>query len=302
MTQVVCLGDLMVDVLARLPGPLAMGSDTPAPIGLFGGGAAANVAAWLVAAGARATFVGRIGDDALGRRALDELAAAGVDTEVAVDPVRPTGTCIVLVDPSGERTMIPDSGANSGLGDAPFPTALLHSGAPVYVSGYSLLDDGARPAALKALSVARERGCPVVVDAASAAPLVAAGPDRFLSWLGGRLLLLANLDEAHVLTGLPDAAEAALDLGRRCGEAIVKSGPDGCCWSDGDEVITLPALRVDVVDTTGAGDAFAAGVLAARSAGAAVEATLRAGTALAARVIGQLGARPAGRTVTRQRR
>lgn len=292
MTRVLCLGDLMVDVLARLPGPLAMGSDTSAPIGLFGGGAAANVASWLVVAGRPATFVGRVGDDALGRRAVDELAACGVDVEVAVDPVRPTGTCIVLVDPSGERTMIPDPGANSGLGDAPFPVALLRAGEPVYVSGYSLLDDGARPGALGALRAARDRGCPIAVDAASAAPLVEVGADRFLSWTGGGLLLFANLDEAHVLTGLPDAADAARELGRRCGEAIVKSGAEGSCWSDGDVVIAQPALRVEVVDTTGAGDAFAAGVLAARTAGADREAWLRAGTTLAARVIGQVGARP----------
>ena len=98
-TRVVCVGDVMVDVHARLPGELAVGSDTPADITFTGGGSAANTAAWLVAAGRPAMFVGRVGDDALGSRATRELQAAGVDVRADVDGELPTGTCIVLVDP-----------------------------------------------------------------------------------------------------------------------------------------------------------------------------------------------------------
>src|SRR5207237_4801209 len=99
MTRVVCVGDLMVDVLAVLPGPLARGSDTPAEVRLLGGGAAANVAAWAVVAGASAVFVGRTGTDALGRDAVAQLAAAGVDARSTPDPHRPTGPCTVLLHP-----------------------------------------------------------------------------------------------------------------------------------------------------------------------------------------------------------
>jgi len=166
MTSVVCVGDLMVDVLARLPGPLAPGSDTPAPVALFGGGAAANVAAWLCAAGGHATFVGRVGADALGRTAVEELRAAGVEVSVVVDASRPTGSCIVLVDPSGERTMVPSAGANDGPLD---PAALPPSADWLYVSGYALLKDAPRPGALAMLQAARERGWRVAIDAASAA-------------------------------------------------------------------------------------------------------------------------------------
>jgi ribokinase len=292
MTRVVCLGDLMMDVLARLPGPLAVGSDTPAPVGIYGGGSAANTAAWLVQAGLPTTFVGRVGDDALGRRALDELTAAGVDLVVSVDPDRPTGTCIVLVDVDGERTMVPSAGANAGLGEVALPAELFDPQSLLHLSGYALFTPGSRPAALDALALARTAGCPISVDTASAAPLADVGPELFLSWVGPGLLLFANRDEAQVLTGSADAPAAALTLGQLCGEAIVKCGGDAAVWSDGADVIEVPVAETVAIDSTGAGDAFAAGVLAARVTGVDVRTALGAGHALAAHAITQVGGRP----------
>jgi ribokinase len=292
MTHVVCLGDVMVDVLARLPGPLAVGSDTPAPVALYGGGSAANTAAWLVLAGLPTTLVGRVGDDALGHRALDELAAAGIDLAVSIDPVRPTGTCIVLVGVDGERTMVPSAGANAALGEADLPAGLFRPESLLHLSGYALFTAGSRPAALDALARARAGGCPISVDAASAAPLAAAGAAQFLSWIGPGVLLFANRDEARVLTGRAEAAAAAQRLGRQCGAAIVKCGAGAAVWSDGTDVLEVPAAEAVAIDSTGAGDAFAAGVLAARAAGSDVHGLLRAGHRLAARAISQLGGRP----------
>lgn len=287
MTSVVCAGDLMVDVLAQLPGPLAPGSDTPARIALFGGGAAANVAAWVCAARGRATFVGRVGTDELGRAAVEELTTAGVEASIAVDASRPTGSCIVLVDPSGERTMVPSAGANDG----PLDVAALPLVADwLYVSGYALLKDGPRPGALAMLQTARERGWRVAVDAASAAPLRAAGAQRFLGWLPDEGVLFANADEAQVLTGELDPVAAARLLAARCGAAVVKRGPGGAVWSDGTAVVVAPALPCDVVDSTGAGDAFAAGFLIAN--GTADE-RLASAARLAAEAVTRLGARPA---------
>jgi ribokinase len=294
MTRVICVGDVMTDVLARLPGPLAIGSDTPAPIAILGGGSAANTAAWLVRAGLAATFVGRVGDDALGRRALAELSVAGVELAVSVDPVRATGTCIVLVDADGERTMVPCAGANAGLGDAALPADLFGPESLLHLSGYALFTAGSRPAAVDALALARADGCPISVDAASTAPLAAAGAERFLSWVGPGVLLFANHHEARVLTGTADAWTAARRLGRRCGEAIVKCGVDPAVWSDGTDVVAVPVQAAVPIDTTGAGDAFAAGVLAARATGGDAAAFLRAGHILAARAISQPGARPRG--------
>ena len=282
----------MVDVLARLPGPLAPGSDTPAPIRVTGGGAAANVACWLASAGARATFLGRAGDDALGRQAVAELRAAGVETRVPVDPARPTGTCIVLVAPDGERTMVPDAGANAGLGEV-VPDLPVSADA-LYVSGYALLGPGSRAFAVEAMRLARERGWPIAVDAASAAPL--ALDPGFLDRLGRDVLVLANTDEALVLTELDDAAAAAQSLALRTGAAVVKRGAAGAVWSDGSGVRSVPAATADVVDTTGAGDAFAAGFLSVWAAGGPVPDALATGAELGARAVGRVGARPEHRS------
>jgi len=286
MTHVVCIGDLMVDVVAQLPGPLEPGSDRPAPITLQGGGAAANVASWAVAEGAAATFVGRIGDDGLGLRAVDELTAAGVVPLVEIDPSITTGVCIVLVDPSGERSMVPWSGANGRAADV----ALLPERADwLYASGYALLSEQARTFALGALAVARERGWAIAIDAASAAPLAEAGGSAFLDWIGSDVTLFANEDEARVLTGEADPSTAARVLGALCGQAVVKRGSAGAVWSDGRDVRSAAALPVTVIDSTGAGDAFAAGWIAA---GGTVDERLAAATRAAARVVTIVGARP----------
>jgi ribokinase len=146
MTLVV-LGDLMVDVVTRVSGPLAAGSDTAAQISMQGGGSAANVAAWAADLGTPVSLVCRVGRDARGRAAVDELK--DVDVNVAVDYERPTGTCVVLVGPDGERTMLPDPGAN----DAPLPEIPL--GKHLHVVGYALLRDGPRASALAAIERAR---------------------------------------------------------------------------------------------------------------------------------------------------
>jgi sugar/nucleoside kinase (ribokinase family) len=283
--RIVSVGDLMVDVLARLPGPLAVGSDTPAAISYAGGGAAANLAAWSVVAGAAATFVGRVGADPAGRQAIAGLEAAGVATSVIADPERPTGTIIVLIDPAGERTMIPSAGAN----ESPLSPSVPAEADWLCVSGYALLRPATRDWALATLATARHRGWSIAVDAASAAPLADFGADRFLELIGADVVLFANGDEARVLTGRVDPAAAVTELAHRVGSATVKLGAAGVVWSAGDEPVAVPAVPADVVDTTGAGDAFAAGFLAAGGGG--VEA-LRAGVALAARAVAQVGARP----------
>lgn len=283
----------MVDVVTRVSGPLHRGSDTPGRIDFRGGGAAANVAAWLASTGTSATFVGRVGADAAGRAAVDELRAGGVHTAVSFDPDRSTGACVVLVDDAGERTMIPHSGANSGLGEVDAATALPAAADCLYVSGYALFDPGSRPFARAALALARSRGWAVAVDAASAAPLAAVGPAAVLDWLGTGLVLFANDQEARVLAGSTGPAAAAA-LAATAGEAVVKSGAGGATWCGDGRTEHVDAVigAAEVVDTTGAGDAFAAGFLHTRLADGDVPGCLRAGAELAARAVRTPGARP----------
>jgi ribokinase len=136
-------------------------------------------------------------------------------------------------------------------------------------------------------------GMTLSVDAASAAPLIAAGVDNFLSWTSGADLLFANLDEAVAITGASDPHAATEGLTGHYSEVVVKLGAAGAMWAGGGAgSVRVGGSAAEVVDTTGAGDAFAAGFLSARLRDDDPKAALEAGTALAARAISRLGARP----------
>jgi ribokinase len=289
VSHIVVLGDVMVDVVARLSVPLAPRSDAPAVIRFHGGGSAANTAAWLAKAGTRPLLVGRVGDDERGRAARDELLAAGVDAVLAADPELPTGTCVVIVGPEGERTMAPDAGANDGLSDTDLPDDLLVADGHLHVAGYALLRAGSRPAARAAIARALERGMTVSVDPSSAALL----SPKFVDHAEGAGLLLPNADEAQMLSGERDPQRAARALAARFAEVVVTLGAEGALWTDGHESVRTEALPVDAaVDSTGAGDAFAAGLLAARLDGAGPAEALAAAVRLAAQAVARPGGRP----------
>ena len=157
------------------------------------------------------------------------------------------------------------------------------------MAGYALLRPGSRPAALALIATARDAGATLSVDPSSAAPLAAA--PGFLDWVRDADLLLPNRDEAAVLTGVAEPEAAARALCAHAREVVVTLGAEGALWSDGDAVLHVPAFPVVRGDSTGAGDAFAAGLLQARAAGAAPADALRAGCALAARAVARVGAR-----------
>ncbi|MGH6656605.1 MAG: carbohydrate kinase family protein [Actinocrinis sp.] len=316
---VVLLGDVMTDLVARLDGPLVAASDSPARISVEGGGAAANTASWLAGLGARAVLLGRVGHDAAGRAAADGLRATGVETRFATDPDRPTGTVIVLVEPGGERTMVPDPGANAALDERDLPTDAFVRGAHLHLSGYTLLRPGSRDAGLAALRLARDAGMTASVDAASVGPLKAVGADRFLAWIDGVDVLFANRAEAVCLAetdsvrgevgvGLDDDGDddddddddgdvraAARVLSECCGLVVVKLGARGALGRTAggafERVDAVGLAPGAAVDTTGAGDAFAAGFLHAWLGHTPLRAALGAGCVLAARAVTSVGAR-----------
>jgi ribokinase len=292
--MIIVVGDLVTDVVAVLDGPLATGSDTRAAVRFTGGGQAANTAAWLASQGTPVTLVAAAGDDEAGRARVAELAFAGVHCLVRGHEHAATGTVIVLTR-DGERTMITDRGANLLLSPADVDAAL--AGAPtarhVHVSGYTLLDPETRGAGLRALAAAHERGITASVDAASAAPLRRAS--AFLDWVRGVDLLLANADEATVLAGPGDPTAQAKALAKVARVAVVKRGAGGAVWAD-PNVVTAPGHPVQVIDATGAGDAFAAGLLSAWLSGSSPSESLQAATALGAAAVTLLGARPSAST------
>lgn len=289
----VVVGDVMADVSVRLAAPPEHGSDAPAAIATRPGGGGANTAAWLARLGVPTLFVGRVGDDAAGAEAARALAAAGVEARLARG-AEPTGTVVVIVEPGGERTMLADPGANAGLAAADLPAAAFAPGGHLHLSGYTLLRPGSRAAGRAALAMARSAGMTASVDASSAAPLRQLGADAFLALIDGAGTLLATLDEAAALAATrdPDTAAARIAAGR---EAVVKLGAGGALWRGADgRVARVPAAAPPgpVVDTTGAGDAFAAAWIAARRAGADPQDALGAACALGAEVVARPGARP----------
>jgi len=290
--RVVCVGDVLLDICALLPGPLIRGSDTPAPVSYAHGGAAANTAAWLASLGVPCLFAGRVGDDAFGREAVAALRTHGAQVRISTDPVAPTGACLVLIDPDGERTMVPSAGANAALGPADLGSDLLRAGDHLHLSGYTLLRDGSRAAAQYALELAGRTGASVWVDAASAGPIRTVGAQRFLSWLPAGAVLLANTDELAALTGTADPEPGIAALVARGLDVVVKCGRGGSVLGTAAGLWRAPATQVEVLDSTGAGDAFAAGLLAAVCQGAGWETALIEGNRLGGLVVSRLGARP----------
>ena len=228
--MIVVVGEVMLDVVAFHDAPLAVASDTPARISLRPGGAGANTAAWLARAGAEVALIAQVGDDDAATAALAGLD--GVDLRVGVDAHLPTGTCIVLVSPGGERTMLPDPGReHRAAGRRAQQRPLRRGQRPARLR---LLADAARLAHAPrwlAMDKARDAGMPVSVDPASAALLL--DDPAFLDRARPVDLLLPNEDEFAALGGdLPGVKEF-----------VIKRGRDGASWSDGRRTITDQGRR-----------------------------------------------------------
>lgn len=286
------VGEIMVDTLAHVQGPLAIGSDTPATVSDHDGGSAANLAIWLARGGLPVELIACVGEDPPGDRALARLAEAGVRAAVRRVPGMATGRCVVIVGADAERTMLPDPGANAALSPADIRPGDWSPDDHLHVSGYSLLRDGPHEAALVALAAARSRGMGVSVDASSAEPLRVAGPERVLSACAPGDILFANSAEAAVLTGEPDPEVAAEHLAARGLIAVVKCGSQGAIAVHGDERHDAPPPAVAAVDSTGAGDAFAAGFLGSWSREQSLPVALMEATRLAGHAVSATGARP----------
>ncbi|MFE3721846.1 carbohydrate kinase family protein [Streptomyces cyaneofuscatus] len=288
------VGEVVTDVVARHGSPLVHGTDTAAHILSVPGGAGANVACWAVRSGCRdVALVARAGAESADwhREALEQ---AGVRALLAVDPEVATATVIALVDAAAERTFLTDSGAVLRLATEDFAPSMLDGVGWLHLSGYLLFAAASRATALLALRTAVERGVPVSVDPASAGFLAELGPKRFLEYAEGAELLLPNADEARLLTGLPEPEEAAAELSRTFPRVAVTLGERGAVVAAGGVVTArvraLPVL--DPVDSTGAGDAFTGGFLAALLAGADDEAAAAEGCRTGAEAVATVGGRP----------
>jgi sugar/nucleoside kinase (ribokinase family) len=289
---VLVVGEVMTDIIVRPTGPLVVGSDRRASILARPGGSGANQAVWLAAAGLAVRFAARVA--ATDRdRLTAQFAQAGVEARLGGDPERPSGTLVTIVAPDGERSFLTDKGANAALSAEDLPATLLDDCRMLVVSGYSLFEPTPRMAVIALLRAALARGVPVAVDPASVGFLEEVGPADFLGWTAGATMIFANDAEAAALTGLVESDGQVRALGASYGRVVIKRGAAGAVLGDRSGILcSRPAPAVAVVDSTGAGDAFAAAFIAVELSGAAVEAALQQAILAGADAVTRLGGRP----------
>jgi sugar/nucleoside kinase (ribokinase family) len=274
---ILVVGDLVDDIGVRPLGTVNAASDTVSEIRMTAGGSAANVAAWLGHLGAPVRFVGRCGADAVARHAA-ALEAYGVDARITGDPALPTATIVLTLDAAADRTMYVDRAANTTLAGEHVPDDVWDDVTWLHLTGYSFFDDGVRPVVQRLVAQARRRGAGVSIDPSSLGFLEVAGRDVVLAWLADADLVFPNEDE-----------QGFLQLG---GDGVVLTlGPRGATFAGHD----VAALGADVVDTVGAGDAFAAGFLGRWVPDRDATTALRAGVEAAAGCVSVRGARPVAR-------
>ena len=292
--KVLCIGDVMLDVVTKidvLPSQINYGSDTPAKISTHGGGAAGNVAAWLTRTDARATIVGHVGNDAAGSALVSEFDALGVRHHNLVVDNGHSGVVVVLVDPTGERTMFPDNGANSGLQIGDLPD--LEGFNAVYISGYSPLDPLSLAGIKEMIAKIRTKGITIYFDPASVGGMKEVPIDEVKSWLPMMDVILLNEEEACYLSGSTDIEVSLEYLLQHCETVVIKRGSHGAIGkSRGGESVSVPAIPTTVVDTTGAGDSFAAGFISYFATKKDLTRALMAGAEVAAHCVAIVGARP----------
>ncbi len=243
-------GDAVLDVLVTLDRLTVADDDVPAEVVLCAGGQAANVAAWAVALGASGAVVSRVGSDPAGRLVRDLLAAQGVEL-LAPGDVGRTGAVTAIVTPDGRRTMASDRRATATFRASDLERRWFERRRWLHVSGYALFGPGSRDAALAASRMARDAGADVSVDLSSATAVEGVGRGTLRS-------LLSEVAPAVVFANAAEH-EAAGPL--EVPSVVVKHGALGCAVHGDGGVREHPAPPADVLDTTGAGDAFAAGYL-----------------------------------------
>jgi sugar/nucleoside kinase (ribokinase family) len=283
------IGDVMIDIAALLEGPIAIGSDRRAKIFERPGGSAATQAVWLARFGIDVDFVAKVGAADFSRES-ERLRRAGVEPHLAADSYFETGRLIAIVESSGERSFLTDRGANDALEAADISDALIARADHIHVSGYSFFSQNPR---LAMGSVMRRAGTrPVSVDAASAEFLREAGAANFLDWTKGAAMLFPNAEEAAVLTGTDEPQAQGEYLRAHYPLVVIKRGAAGCEAFAGAEHWRFAAPSAQVVDATGAGDAFVAAFLAARLKGEAMEASLQKAVEAGSAATEFVGGRP----------
>lgn len=256
MNQVTVIGDVNVDIVSLLREPLQLNSDTQTTNSLNLGGSPCNMAMWLAYLGTPVNFVAAIGEDLLGNWIRQKMVAGNLSVDqLQIVSGASSGTCLILVNSDGHRTMLPDPGANLSLALTEKQVELIKKSSVVVMSAYTFLRPETRPIAQQVLEIVEHSPARLVLDAASSAPIANVGVDLVRDYLNQADLVLANEDEFDLLSD-SNWTQSVNNL-------VVKLGANGAKWIiNGEDSCSVFANSVKVVDTTGAGDSFLAGLVA----------------------------------------
>ena len=259
------------------------------------GGSAANSMAGAAALGLETAFIGQVGADQLGAIFSHDMRSLGVrfDTPALAGSL-PTGVCLILVTPDAQRTMSTCPGASHELTPMAVDPELVRSARVTFLEGYLWGPEQPRAAMLEAARIAQEAGRTVAFTL-SESLCIGDRREGVLGMVEARLidLLFGNEHELRDLTGCRNMEECVAALSAKVSTLVITRGADGAAAFEKDERAEVAAVPVDkVIDTTGAGDQFAAGFLAARLRGRELKACLHTGALAAAEVISHFGARP----------
>ena len=283
----------MLDVVAQIPTTpheLHLGNDTRTIISTHGGGAGGNVASWLAVLGNDVTMVGRIGNDAAGSAITAEFDALGISYGQIVKEGLHTGVVVCLVDPSGERTMLADNGANAGLAISDLPA--LDGVDAIYLTGYAPIAPLSREGVLEMVRTINSREIPIIFDPATVGGMQGVPVEEILSWCALMDAVIMNEEEAIYLSGLSDLESALNFFVELTPRAIIKRGSAGAIGLErGGQIISVTATTSTVVDTTGAGDAFAAGFIDAFTGRRDFSYAIERASAVAGHCVAIVGAR-----------
>lgn len=260
------------------------------------GGSAANTMAGVAAMGGRAGFVGQVADDQLGEIFAHDIRALGV--EFRTPPLKgglPTGRCLILVTPDAQRTMNTFRGAAHELTTEALEPEQIRDAAILYLEAYLWRSPGPRAAMEEAMRIAHESGRKVAFTLSDIACIAPHRAEMMAMIDAGAIdLLFANENEICELADLRDRDAAVAAMRDKVPLLVVTCGSEGALAVENGRAVAVPIARIGtgVVDTTGAGDLFAAGFLVGQAQGRSLEQSLRIGSVAAAEVISHFGARP----------
>ena len=260
------------------------------PVSRCAGGSAANTIIGVADFGGKAAYAGKTGSDEIGQFCLKDMRNVGVTIEVAPAPGQ-TGTCVILISEDAERTMLTNLGVSSTLDADDISEIEIAQSKYVYIEGYLFTGDSTRAAAMRAIELAKKNNVKVAFTVSDPF-LISLFKDDFWNLIKNDVdLLFCNLEESRSLTGKEDPIDCAHEIHQHAENVALTLGGDGSILMHDGAAIPIEGVQTNAIDTTGAGDMYAAGILYGITNGLSWKDSGHLASHAAARIVSQLGAR-----------